>query len=94
MLREEWLMCGGPHKWTVGLLAAVLDSNPIPAFMRIAAEVSLGPSLSHPRFGGTASGPRVDEGRFFTQSASLRGHWLPVSKLWSLVGPQDTMQLQ
>lgn len=59
-LGEEWLMRGGPLRWMVVMLAAVLDSDPIPTFIRMAAEVSVGPSLSHPCFGGAASDQHVE----------------------------------
>lgn len=65
----------------VVMLAAVLDSNPIPTFIRMAAEGSVGPSLSHPVLGELPLTSMWSEGRFFTRSVSLHGNWLPVSEL-------------
>ena len=69
-------MCGGPCRGMVGILAAVLDSNPIPALIRMAAEGSVGPTLGELRLTSIWG-----EGRFFTQSVSLHGNWLPASEL-------------
>lgn len=65
---------GGPCRWMVGMLVAVLDSNPIPALIRMAAKGSSAgyllrspedPSLAQPHFGGDVSDQHVGWGQVF-----------------------------